>query len=98
MSIIKELKDPEIDVIRDPFLETISRLCLLLALGHFLCVIPFYIILGASEVTKSLFFQYCSVVTFVGCLFTVLGVVARSQFLKRYLGLICISILFIEPC
>lgn len=92
------LQDPKIDLVRAPFLEGLSRLCLLLALGNFLCIAPLYLILQYNQQASQLFVHYTVVLTAVGVTLTVLGVLCRYKNLGSIIPKICMGILFVQPC
>lgn len=92
------LQDPKIDVVRAPFLEGLSRFCLLLALGNFLCIAPLYLILQYNQQASQLFAHYTIILTIVGGMLTVLGVLCRYKNLGPIIAKICVGILFIQPC
>lgn len=91
------LQDPKIDLVRAPFLEGLSRLCLLLALGNFLCIAPLYLILQYNQQASQLFVHYTVVLTTVGITLTVLGVLCRYKHLGSIIAKICMGILFVQP-
>lgn len=92
------LQDPKIDLVRAPFLEGLSRFCLLLALGNFSCIAPLYLILQYNQQASQLFVHYTFVLTAVGITLTILGVLCRYQHLGTFIAKFCVAILFVEPC
>ena len=92
------LRDPKIDIVRAPFLEALSRFCLLMAFGNFLCIAPLYLIFHFNPNASPLFGYYTTLLTAVGILLTALGLLCRYQSRGELIAKICVAILFIQAC
>ncbi|MBI4404987.1 MAG: GHKL domain-containing protein [Deltaproteobacteria bacterium] len=87
--------DPKIDLVRVPFLEGLSRVCMLLALGHFLCIPPLYFMAVQSH-GHPLLRNYITAITISGILLTVIALFSRIQRFRSTLSYLSFSLLFVQ--
>jgi len=89
------LKDPEIDLIRIPFLSELSRMCLCIALGEFLCVVPLYY-LFANSIQDPVFKNYIVVLTGSALALCVIAFLCRFVKLRTTLSYTAFLVLFVQ--
>lgn len=87
--------DPKIDRVRNSLLEGLSRICLSLALGHFLCLPPLYLMLGRATDVR-LVSRCITAITLSGVLLTLVAFLCRYQRIRGWLSYFCLGLLFVQ--
>lgn len=82
-------------VIRPTFTAALSRVCLTLGLGHFICVPILYYAAGYDAVDMG-FRHYSSVVTLTGGLLLVISFLFRYERFRPALPYLCFGVLFLQ--
>lgn len=89
------LQDPKIDLIRKPFLNHLSRLCLLVALGQFASVVPLYLMFDKA-LSQDSFRHYLVALTLGGILMMGISYLCRHLWMRNFLASGAFFILFFE--
>ena len=88
-------KNHKIDGVRASFLEGLSRICLALGLGHFLCIPPLVWLFGTSLTAPS-YTHYITTLVTSGCVLTAVAFLCRFRRMRPALSYFCLALLFFQ--
>lgn len=88
-------KDLKPDEVRGSFLEGLSRICLALGLGHFLCLPPLYLRFGSYPFAPNYLF-YLTTIAVSGGLLVSIAFLCRYTKIRGALSYFCLALLFLQ--